>query len=705
MPFSEAEIRSLARSASASAIAYEARGLLSELERITPHEFPKHACRLRDVLRCWPEFVLEELSKLQTKHPIGVTGPDSVRLRQLANVLREVYSYVRYLTASAPRQAPPAIQASLAQLTDRFFPKANGTPVTVIRPQWKYNWKYVPISRDLQDLITPAALDPDGVLGISAKTDILAKLWQWYVSRVDVSERDRLGTDPPSQLAILSFAGLDTHDSLLYPLLAHELGHFIDYSFSNPLSLGSEITAASYIAYSEVEAILNSEAPELINRVQEIWRDVTLRVGVCIRELLADSLALRMIGFGFFAAQAEFLKTITGWPQTLLTPSGYPGIKFRLWSVFRQLTDLTFSGNPRTFFTAHDQVALAVLHYLGEWEHRLSYASGSADLNVTPSSIRPPGIASVDAKLDDLAEQAVLNALPKVVSAAENTIPTDRTATLTARFHERVARLERDLPPSTANEIPNSFAEILAAAWAYQLAFGEERERKALTAADKHDEYQKTCRLVLKAIELIPDSEQQSEPMSSTDEAESGTVLASMHIRRRVSLPVSDSAHLGIIPLKPSAIQAASLDVHLGNWFVVMRRTRLKSVRISDPIAQQLLRIVGREETFIPDGETFLIHPGDLVLGATREFLALPKDLMGFVEGKSSLGRLGLFVATASQVAPGFHGVVVLELVNSGAVPLELVPGMGIAQLIFQRMSQSVGEDVYHGAFYCQIRP
>ena len=109
---------------------------------------------------------------------------------------------------------------------------------------------------------------------------------------------------------------------------------------------------------------------------------------------------------------------------------------------------------------------------------------------------------------------------------------------------------------------------------------------------------------------------------------------------------------------------------------------------------------------FVPDGKDFIIHPGDFVLGATLEFVALPSDLMGFVEGKSSIGRLGLLVATATQIAPGFHGVVVLEFANTGTVPLVVEPRMPIAQLVLQRMVSPVSDEaLYKGRHYCQIWP
>ena len=246
----------------------------------------------------------------------------------------------------------------------------------------------------------------------------------------------------------------------------------------------------------------------------------------------------------------------------------------------------------------------------------------------------------------------------------------------------------------------------MTAGWAYQLCYGEEFETSKDAIHEQFTEYETTCRLLMKAIELMPAEDTPSKKTVTTDAPELGAVLSRGHIGRRISLPVSDPGHVGVVPFDPSCVEAASLDVRLGHWFASMRRTRLKGVRLGNPSGENLLRTVGREETFIPRGKAFLIHPGDLVLGVTLEFVALPGDLMAFVEGKSRLGRLGLIVATASTIGPGFHGVVVLELANAGTVPLELEPGMAVAQLVFQKMTEVLKADqMYRGKFYCQIKP
>lgn len=182
--------------------------------------------------------------------------------------------------------------------------------------------------------------------------------------------------------------------------------------------------------------------------------------------------------------------------------------------------------------------------------------------------------------------------------------------------------------------------------------------------------------------------------------------LGGPYIRRRINLPVDHLSHIAVIPLDLEAIQAASLDVRLGNWFVTARQTRLRSIHLDKESDERLLKTIGKEEFFIPTGKSFLIHPGHLVLGCTLEFIALPADIAVSAEGRSGPGRKGLTVATATQIAPGFHGVVVLELANTGTVPLELEPGMSVGQLIFQTLAEPIPPDqVYHGKYHCQIKP
>jgi dCTP deaminase len=135
---------------------------------------------------------------------------------------------------------------------------------------------------------------------------------------------------------------------------------------------------------------------------------------------------------------------------------------------------------------------------------------------------------------------------------------------------------------------------------------------------------------------------------------------------------------LSVSPFTSSHVQPASVDVLLGDRFRVFNNHRHTciDVRMDQPdLTREILKA---------DDEPFMLHPGEFVLGSTVETLTLPDDLVARVEGKSSLGRLGLLVhATAGFVDPGFSGQITLELSNVANLPITLYPGMKIAQLAF----------------------
>jgi dCTP deaminase len=147
-------------------------------------------------------------------------------------------------------------------------------------------------------------------------------------------------------------------------------------------------------------------------------------------------------------------------------------------------------------------------------------------------------------------------------------------------------------------------------------------------------------------------------------------------------------------PYDETLLQPSSIDFRLDRYFRVFENHRYPHI---DPAADQsdLTREVE------PTGdEPFILHPGEFVLGSTLEVVSLPDDLAARVEGKSSLGRLGLLThATAGFVDPGFSGHVTLELANVATLPIKLYPGMKIGQLCFFRLS-SPAQHPYGSAKY-----
>lgn len=131
--------------------------------------------------------------------------------------------------------------------------------------------------------------------------------------------------------------------------------------------------------------------------------------------------------------------------------------------------------------------------------------------------------------------------------------------------------------------------------------------------------------------------------------------------------------------LKQTQIGAASIDLRLGPEFLVLRRTLKPGL---DPAALSQAELDAMQERIVvPYGDAIWLHPGHFVLAGTLEYLRVPADLGAYVLGRSSWGRVGLIVATAIMVHPGFTGCLTLELVNDGDSPICLYPGSRIAQL------------------------
>jgi len=145
-----------------------------------------------------------------------------------------------------------------------------------------------------------------------------------------------------------------------------------------------------------------------------------------------------------------------------------------------------------------------------------------------------------------------------------------------------------------------------------------------------------------------------------------------------------ESGRLGLDPFDATMLQPSSVDVRLDRYFRVFNNTKYTHI---DPSRQQdeLTSLVEAD-----GDEPFVLHPGEFVLGSTFEAVNLPDDLAGRLEGKSSLGRLGLLThSTAGFIDPGFEGHITLELSNVANLPIMLWPGMKIGQLCLFRLSSS----------------
>jgi dCTP deaminase len=157
-------------------------------------------------------------------------------------------------------------------------------------------------------------------------------------------------------------------------------------------------------------------------------------------------------------------------------------------------------------------------------------------------------------------------------------------------------------------------------------------------------------------------------------------VLADRDIRSALQ-----AGRIRVDPYDPACLQPSSIDLHLDREFRVFRNNRYAFIDVREP-QPDLTELLA-----VTDDEAFILHPGEFVLGQTLEWVELPDDLVARLEGKSSLGRLGLLIhSTAGYVDPGWKGNLTLELSNVANLPIALYFGMKIGQISFFRMTSPV---------------
>jgi dCTP deaminase len=153
-----------------------------------------------------------------------------------------------------------------------------------------------------------------------------------------------------------------------------------------------------------------------------------------------------------------------------------------------------------------------------------------------------------------------------------------------------------------------------------------------------------------------------------------------------------EKGDLVVEPIKPESIQPASVDCHLGNHFLFLDDKEEIIVSLNQPVKYREI-----------ESDSVIIPPHTFLLATTEEYVKLPADLTAFVEGRSSIGRMGLFIQNAGWVDPGFEGRITLELYNSNSLPIKLEVGRRICQLVFCKMGRPA-QNPYKGKYQGQSK-
>ena len=281
---------------------------------------------------------------------------------------------------------------------------------------------------------------------------------------------------------------------------------------------------------------------------------------------------------------------------------------------------------------------------------------------------------------------------------------------LQSRLPALIERLDAGIPPNAEHDSPSRelskvlLVDVLNSAWFHKasLAIGTASEQDQRLYEQVRSQRN---RLTLKAIQFASLAEEHQVCRPRQEQGRTGSaggVLTSDDIQEFME----HSAILERIIATPlfdanQTLVDAAIDVRLGAEFILFRKEAISAIDMS---AESLTSDVERyqERVVRRIGQGFVLHPRQLVIGSTLEYIQVPATLMAYVIGKSSWGRTGLIIATATKIDPGFRGCITLEILNEGEIPLVLFPGIPIAQLLFHRTDCPV---TYSGVYSCPIGP
>jgi deoxycytidine triphosphate deaminase len=442
----------------------------------------------------------------------------------------------------------------------------------------------------------------------------------------------------PPELTAPSFAllrapRLEGTEAHWHPvLLGHELAHIAIrvHDVMSALNLQAHMDLGKAATIAPPGASGPSAAGGLrLYEIAESWAE----------ELICDAFALRTFGVSAVAALGEYLETIAATDH--LSETHPPG-RLRNYLLVQWLGAIA---DPRLGAIAEPWRTLAgdPIAYTEPWAQFLVDTLLAAE-----SAIRTAADSWPAENYDTNARASVVNA---VAEALRLGIPPEETVVVAG---VRTSVLKQD---------------IIAAAW---LGRVENFDTPLASLARKSLDSLEFLAQWGEAGGALP-VPQPSAGKSPNERA----VLSRDELTLRVFAPGED--RLVVTPLLADFATGSSLDLRLGNAFIVFVRSRTASF---DPMDQEQDPRQVQRSMQLAWGDTFVLHPAELILASTLEYLVLPADLSAQVVSRSSYGRLGLLSATAVQVHPHFHGCLTLELVNLGTVPLVLTPGERIAQLV-----------------------
>ncbi|WP_344676689.1 dCTP deaminase [Tessaracoccus defluvii] len=521
---------------------------------------------------------------------------------------------------------------SLVQMADEIFVRSQSrVPKPLIRS----------VHRELDDLGIPGL--PLLVVGEPNNYSTIAgTLWSTlYAPHLNKGRAPKR----PDDIYIITLPRLEGGHHLWIPVA---VGHEVAHIYASLNGLFEDTLMAEEWLPTDIECGIEvgDQLPQ-----QKLWLESTLLNWA--REVYCDLYAVRRFGPAGVAAMADFLAASETSSSDILDPD-YPPAWFRVETMINALPSLAEHPQYETLITIWDPwIQSQKLRTMPLGEQLMSALN--ANLETIQGLVESAPTASYDVLANVQSVEQVRDSLLRGFPQVE--MPTGGVA---------------------------SPEDVLNAGW---LA--------TYSRSDSHPHPRQLDALVGRCLDNIEflaifgDGAARQDGNPPDDTASYG-VQSAMTLGQRIegfhpNLSADDA--LLVAPLSHLQINGASMDIRVGRGFITFKRTMMVGFDVRSLVqrSREMQEFVERDW-----GEGFTLHPGELVLAASHEYVRIPSDLTAQVVARSSYGRLGLLVATAVQVQPGYTGCVTLQLVNLGQLPITLTPGERIGQLVFTKLSTPV---------------
>lgn len=633
------------------------------------------------------EYHLESLRLTKERSSAREVDRLHERINTATRSIARLVELLKYINGSRVLNNPWRLVGQMEHLCNELIPSAK----LIIQPRWDYNFSYSSITRDLREW-TNIVMRSDSSLS-NAITSVLDK-HPYYFS--------------------LSFPSIGTDDVLNMAIWAHELGHFVDNV------LGEQISQklGTYLSTKKMERFEVRIQPEIRKMLESIGientfdlDEVTIRITKIIsdrfenwsKEIFAELFSIRLFGPAAMLAIKEIIhNTESGFGDSV--NDSHPPANIRASVILHayskwnnRFPDWTDS-LPLKVQKAFENEIHIIEHMATTSYDNQSFTRASSEKEISNIQVR----RLVDTNLVYVYLQTVIELMEKEIdiNVREESIPTINSEDIIdmVRMIKDLGNSIPPLPEKRGNNYSTSkpLILILMAGWLFWITSRDGFFPKKNENYDEAiDLYKDINDLVAKAVEIVEaqrwfDEHNKINAKKVDDLNISGLsgkgkqkVSTSMNkIVKRI-----EEKNIIFIPLIDSHTQVdvSSIDIRLGNEFII---TKLPVVTKLDPpeldVSQSTIQF--QTKIYVPFGKPFVLHPGQFVLGSTLEYIGMPNELSALVVGRSSWGRLGLTIATASKIDPGFKGCITLELTNLGNVPIFIYPGSRIGQLIFNKV-------------------